>query len=232
MNTQSLENPNDFPVEAFSALLNTSPDQQEMLRLYMECSDEVQTVVRDMFVVLTSDNATPEERHRACTTIAHALHPISTKGHGSFGVDLAQIEKETASKHPDETKRPLIAQRLEQMDSQESSFSVRLRELIQKRNITQQELAERADCTQSAISKMLTRNCRPQKKTIFKLAAALTVEPTELWPDLEVAAILDSVARFQQEQELAPEHADAIEESSKRPPSKIKGRRLPSRKGK
>lgn len=226
MNTQSLENPNDFSIETFRAFLSTSS------QLFMECSDEVQVVVRDMFAVITNPDASPAEKQRACTTIAHALHPIATEGHGTYGMDLAQIEKETASKHPDESKRPLIVKRLDQMDSQESSFADRLRELLQKRNITQQELAARADCTQSAISKMLTRNCRPQKKTIFKLAAALGVEPIELWPDLEVAAILDSVAQFQQSQQLTKEQADAIEEASKRPPSKTKGRRLPSREGK
>lgn len=226
MNTQSLENLNDFSIESLSALLSTSS------QLYMECSDEVQAVVREMFAVLTNPDASSAEKQRACTTIAHALHPIPTDGHGSFGMDLAQIEKETAGKHPGESKRPQITRRLEQMDSQESSFADRLRDLLKKRNITQQELGKRADCTQSAISKMLNRNCRPQKKTIFKLAAALNVEPTELWPDLEVAAILDSVARFQQEQELTPEQADAIEEASKRSPAKTKGRRLPSRKGK
>lgn len=201
MNTQNLENQNDFSIETFRAFLSTSS------QLFMECSDEVQVVVRDMFAVITNPDASPAEKQRACSTIAHALHPH-------------------------ETKRAPIAQRLDQMDSQESSFADRLRELLQKRNITQQELAARADCTQSAISKMLTRNCRPQKKTIFKLAAALGVEPIELWPDLEVAAILDSVAQFQQSQQLTKEQADAIEEASKRPPSKTKGRRLPSRKGK
>lgn len=226
MNTQSLENPNDFSIEDLSAFLSTSS------QLYMECSDAVQAVVREMFAVLTSPDASPAEKQRACTTIAHALHPIATEGHGTFGMDLAQIEKDTASKHPDESKRPLIAKRLDQMDSQESSFADRLRELLQKRNITQQELGERAGCTQSAISKMLNRNCRPQKKTIFKLAAALGVEPTELWPDLEVATILDSVVRFQQDQQLTKEQADAIEEAAKRAPAKTKGRRLPSRKGK
>ena len=45
--------------------------------------------------------------------------------------------------------------------------------------------------------------------------------------DLEVAAILDSVASFQEEQELTKEQADAIEKASKLPPSKTKGRRLP-----
>lgn len=86
MNTQSLENPNDFPIEALSAFLSAST------QLYMECSDEVQEVVRDMISILTNPSASPAEKQRACTTIAHALHPIATEGHGSFGMDLAQIE--------------------------------------------------------------------------------------------------------------------------------------------
>ena len=232
MNTQPLENPNDIPLEIFKALFSADTKQQEMIRLYMECSDEVQQVVRSMFTILDDPDVSETDKKRANSTIADALYPVPTEGHGRFGLDLAQIERETASKHPDESKHPQIASRLAQMDSQEASFADRLRDLLKKRNITQEELAKRIDCTQSAISKMLTRNCRPQKKTIFSLAAALNVAPTELWPDLEVAAILDTVANFQQEQELTQEQADAIDSAAKRPPSKVKGRRLPSRKEK
>ena len=57
---------------------------------------------------------------------------------------------------------------------------------------------------------MLTRNCRPQKKTIVSLAKALNVQPTYLWPDLEVASILDTVARFQQDEDLTQEQAAAM----------------------
>lgn len=232
MNTQPLENLNDIPLEIFKALFSADPKQQEMIRLYMECSDEVQQVVKSMFAILDDPDASAAEKKRANTTIADALFPKPTEGHGRYGIDLAQIEKETASKHPDETKRPQIGSRLDQMDTQEASFAERLRGLLKKRNITQEELAKRINCTQSAISKMLTRNCRPQKKTIFSLAAALEVAPTALWPDLEVAAILDTVANFQQEQELTEEQANAIDSAAKRPASKVKGRRLPSRKEK
>ena len=232
MNTQPLENLDDIPLEILQALISAEPKQQEMIRLFMECSDEVQQVVRSMFAILADPDVSANDRKRAKTTIADALYPKPTEGHGRYGLDLAQIEKETASKHPDESKRPQIANRLSQMDTQEASFADRLRDLLKKRNITQEELAKRIGCTQSAISKMLTRNCRPQKKTIFSLAEALNVAPTELWPDLEVAAILDTVANFQQEQELTQEQANAIDSAAKRPASKVKGRRLPSRKEK
>ena len=232
MNTQPLENPNDIPLEIFKALFSADPKQQEMIRLYMECSDEIQEVVRSMFAILNNPDVSAADKKRAASTITDALYPVPTEGHGRYGVGLAQIERETATKHPDQSKHPQIASRLAQMDSQEATFADRLRDLLKKRNITQEELAKRINCTQSAISKMLTRNCRPQKKTILSLAEALDVAPTVLWPDLEVAAILDTVANFQQEQELTKEQADAIDSAAKRPASKVKGRRLPSRKEK
>ncbi len=230
--TTKLEQLSDFPMDAFRALLQAKPEQREFIRLYMECSDVVQSVVRSMFAVLESPSVTEDDRQRAFATIADALYLNPLEGHGNYGMDLARIERETALKHPEEQRRPQIANRLDQLDSQETVFADRLREILDRKNIKQEELAERVGCTQSAISKMLTRNCRPQKKTIFKLADALNVEPTDLWPDLEVAAILDTVASFQQDQELTEAQATALDAASKRSPAKVKAKRLPSRKGK
>lgn len=109
-------------------------------------------------------------------------------------------------------------------------FADRLSKLLMEKNITQEELADRIGCTQSAISKMLTRNARPRRTTIFKLSEALKVEPTELWPQLEVAAILDSVADAIADAELTPEQAKSLEAASPRPPARVKTRELPSRK--
>ncbi len=103
---------------------------------------------------------------------------------------------------------------------------------MNEKNITQEELAERIGCTQSAISKMLSRNARPHRKTIFKLAQALGIAPTDLWPQLEVAAILESVADFFEDRELTDQQAKALEAASQRQPAKVKTRELPSRKGK
>ena len=187
----TLENPNDFPLDAFRALLQASPEQQEIIRRYMECSDEIQSVVRSMFAVLENADVTAEDRHRAIVTIADALFLNPEEGHGNYGFDLAKIERQAATEHPDEHRRPVVAKRLSQLESQEATFSERLRQLLEQKNIKQEELAERTGCTQSAISKMLTRNSRPHRKTIFKMATALDVVPTDLWPDLEVSAILD-----------------------------------------
>jgi len=64
------------------------------------------------------------------------------------------------------------------------------------------------------------------------MAQALSVQPADLWPNLEVAAILDSVNDFFIERELTDEQAKAIEAASTRPAANVKTRSLPSRKGK
>jgi transcriptional regulator with XRE-family HTH domain len=53
---------------------------------------------------------------------------------------------------------------------------------MKKHGMTQAELAEKTDVNQPAIANMLSRECRPQRRTIAKLAAAFGVEPEELWP--------------------------------------------------
>jgi len=223
-------NMNDIPCDAFRAILRINPKQQEFILRYMECSDNVQSVVRSMFAVLDSEQTTDEDRHRACATIADALFLNPTEGHGQYGLDFPKSQQEIATKHPDEAWRPLVANRLTAMDSQEATFTERVKAILQDKNITQEELAERIGCTQSAVSKMLSRQSRPQRKTILKMATALGVEPTALWPDLEVAAILDSVADMFNDRELTPAQADAIDAAASRPPVDVKTRELPSRK--
>ena len=100
-----------------------------------------------------------------------------------------------------------------------------------ERCVTQQELAERIGCSQPAVSQMLNRNCRPQKKTILKLAEALNVQPQELWPDLEVADMLDAVASFQQDDYVMTEaEAESLRNSKGRNAPKIPVRSLPARR--
>jgi transcriptional regulator with XRE-family HTH domain len=198
---------NEFPSDAFRALLAIRPEQRELIKRFMECSDEVQSVVRSMFAVLEYEHSTHEDKQRAHSTIADALFLNPENRHGCYGMDQTRIE-----------------------DTQEASFADRLGKLLIEKNITQEELADRIGCTQSAISKILTRKARPRRTTIFKLSEALKVEPTELWPQLEVPAILDSVADAFADAELTEEQAKSLDAASRRPAAKVKTRELPSRK--
>ena len=73
-------------------------------------------------------------------------------------------------------------------------------------------------------------SCR-QKKTILKLAEALNIQPQELWPDLEVADMLDAVASFQQDDYVMTEaEAESLRNSNRRNAPKIPVRSLPARR--
>ncbi len=53
---------------------------------------------------------------------------------------------------------------------------------MEKRNLTQTALAGLVGLYQSAISVMLSRQCRPRRRTVAKLATALGVAPAGLCP--------------------------------------------------
>ena len=78
---------------------------------------------------------------------------------------------------------------------------------------------------------MLNRSCRPQKKTILKLAEALNVQARDLWPDIDVAEMLDAVASFQHDDYVMTEaEARALSDTSRRNRPKIQAKSLPIRR--
>ncbi len=116
------------------------------------------------------------------------------------------------------------------MDCQEAAFADRLRELMTVKCVTQQELSNRVGCSQPAISQLLNRKSRPQKKTVVRLAEALQVQPQELWPDLETADMLDAVADFQEDDHVMTEaEAKALRDSANQNVPKIPVGSLPAR---
>lgn len=121
------------------------------------------------------------------------------------------------------------------MDSQEQSFADRLSILMDAKRISQLELAARIGCTQPAISQMLSRKSRPQKRTILKLAEALGVNATmqnatDLWPDIDVVEMLDAVVSFQEDGYVMTEaEAAALKGTSSRNRPKLPVKSLPSR---
>jgi transcriptional regulator with XRE-family HTH domain len=117
--------------------------------------------------------------------------------------------------------------------SQQHVFAEHLRKIMQAKQISQRDLADRLGCTQPAISQLLNRENRPQKQTILKLAAALGVSPSELWPDIEVAELLDATASFQADNyEMTPAEAKALGPGADRNRAKIAAKSLPPRRHK
>jgi transcriptional regulator with XRE-family HTH domain len=59
------------------------------------------------------------------------------------------------------------------MEQAEAAFAATLARLLAERQFTQAQLAERIGVGQSSISMLLKRRCRPQRRTLGKLAEAL-----------------------------------------------------------
>ena len=199
-------------------------DRKRFWGALIECSDDVEQVVVSLLNVVKDPHTTPEERQRALMTIADVLSLNPCEEDGQYGQDLVASEAFAA------TKSAPLAREVRRMNAQEETFAQRLRELMEAKQVSQQELAERVGCSQPAISQMLTRMCRPQKRTILRLAEALKVHPRELWPDIDVADMLDAVASFQQDDyTMTPAEAFALADTAKKNRPKVQAKSLPTR---
>lgn len=200
------------------------PTRKRFFGALMECSDAIQQVVIGLLVVIKNPKTTAVERQRALMTIADALFPHADEN-GEYGLDLVTSEAGAAAQSPSLTRE------VQKMDTREATFAQRLRELMEAKRISQLDLAQRVGCSQPAISQMLNRNCRPQKKTILRLAEALNVQPCDLWPDIDVAEMLDAVASFQQDDYVMTEaEASALGDTSRPNRAKIQAKSLPTRR--
>jgi lambda repressor-like predicted transcriptional regulator len=156
------------------AEMNTQVSQlfATCLCAFRECSDEIQAMIVEMASIANDPEATPEEREAAVATIAEALFPDGDGG--TLGVDLEESESLDAQ-GPEKAA-------LDALDAEETAFSERLAALLRDKQMTQVQLAESIGVGQPAISMMLSRKCRPQRRTVEKIAGALGVAPEELWP--------------------------------------------------
>lgn len=180
-----------------------------------------QTVLR-MLPVVENPDSTEQEIRRACGTIRDAfeLQDDPTR----YGVNLAECEVNAVAHFPS------VDRLASELDSQEAAFAEKLRQLMKARAVTQAELASRIGCSQPAISQMLNRKCRPQRRTILNLATALNVDPRELWRDLDVTDILDTVAAVQEDQTMSETEAEVFRRALERPVSEVPAAPLPKRK--
>lgn len=159
--------------------MSTLNQQQDVgikfLHAYLECSDETQNLVKELMnEVILSEDADIDEKQMAMFSIADALFPNSHKG--QHGMDLFESESEAAEHEPE------LASIVEEMNTEELSFAERLRAMLDENGMTQQDLADAIGLRQSAIANILSRDCRPQKRTVKKIADVFGVDPSELWP--------------------------------------------------
>lgn len=152
-------------------------ENARFLHAYLECSDSIQNGIQAMLRIVFADDTSEDEKAMALHTIADCLYPNPHKGH--LGMDLEESESEASQESPE------LFGIVAAMNAEEATFADRLRRIMDSRQITQSDLAARIGIGQPAISNMLNRQCRPQRRTIVKLASALDVQPQELWPSLD-----------------------------------------------
>lgn len=196
--------------------------RKKMLLAITECGDQIQRVVFSQIEVIEDPQSNEAERERAYTTIRSALEVRPYQE--TLGFDIE--EKEARAAVRDESS----AATADKLDSQEADFHRRLKKVLSAKRIPQKELAKRLGMSQPAISQMLSRKCRPQRRTIIRIAKALDVDPRELWPDLEVADILDVSAAVQIDQAMSTEESAAIERAMQNKCANSPAKPLPKRK--
>jgi len=149
-----------------------------IVRALMECDPKLRDAALELFDQLGSGELDAEEAHATTALIAEILFP-HTDDRGMPGLDLEEAEKIAVSIDP--ANGPILAE----MDRQEATFADRLRRAMEDRGLTQSQLAAKVGIGQPAISMMLKRECRPQRRTVEKIAAALKVPAEDLWPGIK-----------------------------------------------
>ncbi len=157
----------------FNALAMDLQRFAPLFQAYLECSDELQVHAQKLFKILSDPATDADDRALAAMTLADVLFPNFHEG--ELGSDLEECE--AMAKHTPESRETLA-----RMDEEEAVFADRLRAAMKERGVTQIQLAERLGVGQSAIAMMLQRQCRPQRRTIARMAEALEVQPETLWP--------------------------------------------------
>ena len=133
---------------------------------FEQCNDAVKQVMHDMIEIYRDDEASPTEKEMAISTIFEAMYP-------SQSVDALEVFDRLVKTDGDG--------RNAEMTLEEQLFAEKLQSLMTLKGMTQVQLAEATGVGQSAISNMVNRQCRPQRRTVGKIAAALGVDPSDLW---------------------------------------------------
>lgn len=139
----------------------------KILNSYKECSPEIRAIVDEMSKIVADPDSSTDDREHACDTMIEALLPgLTADIAGGYWRFMTSDEAIAADS---------------ELDAEEAAFADRVRSAMTDRGITQEQIAERTGVSQPAISNILNRRCRPQRKTVDKIAEALGMNPNELW---------------------------------------------------
>lgn len=138
------------------------------LQAFVECGADVQELVLEMAAIVSDDSSTEDERLLALDAMTEALFP-------GTAADVIELHKKCVH-------TPTAVEAAKEIETEERTFAERIRDLMDEKGVTQQDLATAAGIGQPAVSNILNRQCRPQGRTVQKFAEALGVEPTDLWP--------------------------------------------------
>lgn len=174
-----LQSPSQGPMSSPSTCVNRAHSHifaHTFTRAYQAASPKIKEVIEAMCLIVNDKDATHEERESALDTLNEALFPMSKDG--EYGVALEKIKilpTDEGQDHADAAS----------LNAQEAHFANRVNALMKKRGLTQAVLAERIGVGQPAVSMILNRECRPQRRTVKKIADALGVTPAEIWHEFD-----------------------------------------------
>jgi len=149
-------------------ITNEAAQFAKFLCAFRECDPEMQNVILEMAEIIADPETDEEDREHATDALMEALAPgIARDTIEAF--DKAMRSEAAVRAHRD-------------LDREEAGFADRVRSLMEEAGLTQEDLAQRTGVGQPAISNILNRQCRPQRRTVARFAEALGVPPEELWP--------------------------------------------------
>lgn len=155
-------------MSGLNAYINSDPAVREFVSAYNESDSQTQEIVKKMIVIICDESADQEEIELAQETVIEALFPnVAINFEDEYDSACETVQSQAAEK---------------ELDREEEVFAHRLRELMEERGMKQDELATTTGVSQSAISNILNRACRPRRSTVAKFAAALGVKLGDLWP--------------------------------------------------
>jgi DNA-binding XRE family transcriptional regulator len=153
--------------------LTTSRLFAQVFQAYMESDATLQQVVQDMVRIVNDPEVDDDDRAMAVATLHEALFPIYSPYDGQLGESIEDEERyaigEEKAAH-------------DEIDREHTTFASRVVEIMKTKGMTQTQLAQAIGVQQSAVSLLLSRDSRPQRRTVLKIADALGVPSGDLWP--------------------------------------------------